>query len=79
MPISTVTRDSRATAAWFADEKLCLRLADGREVAVPLAWFPSLLAATPAQRANWRFVGPGVGLHWEELDEDLSVAGLLAV
>ena len=70
---------SRATAAWFANKKLCLRLADGREVAVRLAWFPSLQNATPEQLDNWRFIGLVVGLYWEELDEDLSVAGLLAV
>jgi hypothetical protein len=53
-------------------------LLDGRVVSVPLAWFPRLSAATPAQRANVVIGGGGVGLHWPELDEDLSVAGLMA-
>ena len=54
-------------------------LADGREVLVPLAWFPRLRDATPAQRANWRLIGGGVGVHWPDIDEDISVESLLAV
>jgi hypothetical protein len=50
---------------------------DGRTLSVPLAWFPRLLDATAEQRANWRLTGQGEGIHWEDLDEDLSVAGLL--
>ena len=53
-------------------------LDDGRELSVPLAWFPRLLHATPEQRQAWELIGRGEGLHWEELDEDISVAGLLA-
>lgn len=53
-------------------------LADGREVTAPLEWFPRLRDATEAQRADWRPVGGGVGLHWPDVDEDISVAGLLA-
>lgn len=53
-------------------------LADGREVLAPLAWFPRLEKATRSQRNNWRLIGGGIGIHWEELDEDISVAGLLA-
>ena len=49
-----------------------------RELSVPLAWFPRLLHATPEQRQAWELIGRGEGLHWEELDEDISVAGLLA-
>lgn len=53
-------------------------LADGRHLSVPLDWFPRLLKATDAERGAWRLIGGGVGIHWELLDEDLSVAGLIA-
>ena len=53
-------------------------LADGREVSVPLAWFPRLRDASPAQRTNWRLVGGGVGVHWPDVDEDISAESLLA-
>lgn len=52
-------------------------LADGREIAAPLDWFPRLKKATPKQRKHWRLIGGGVGIHWEEVDEDISIAGLL--
>ena len=52
-------------------------LADGREIAAPLEWFPRLRDATPAQRGNWRLMGRGQGIYWEELDEDVSVGSLL--
>jgi len=58
-------------------ETLSVDLADGRSVTAPLAWFPRLLNATPAQRSNWRLGGAGYGIHWPDLDEDLSVEGLL--
>jgi hypothetical protein len=59
-------------------DTLWVDLQDGRTVGVPLAWFPRLLAATPAQRAAGRISASGRGLHWDELDEDISVEGLLA-
>jgi hypothetical protein len=52
-------------------------LADGRELAAPLEWFPRLRDATTEQRAHWRFIGRGQGIHWPDIDEDISVAGLL--
>ena len=52
-------------------------LTDGRRVSVPLAWFPRLLKATPKQRAEWEFLGGGMGIHWEAIDEDISIASLL--
>jgi hypothetical protein len=52
-------------------------LADGREVSVPLAWFPRLQRASAAQRRNWRLIGAGVGIHWPDVDEDISAASLL--
>lgn len=53
-------------------------LADGREVSVPLAWFPRLQSASTMQRKNWRLIGGGIGIHWVDVDEDISVEGLLA-
>jgi hypothetical protein len=53
-------------------------LADGREVSVPLEWFPRLRNATSAQRTKWRLIGRGVGVHWDEIDEDISVESLLS-
>jgi hypothetical protein len=60
------------------DVKLTVTLADGREIRVPLAWFPRLKNATPAQREKWELIGGGIGVHWPQVDEDISVAGLLA-
>ena len=54
-----------------------VRLLDGREISVPLEWFPKLRDATPAQRRRWRLIGKGVGIRWDGVDEDLSVAALL--
>ncbi|MEX0843712.1 MAG: DUF2442 domain-containing protein [Balneolaceae bacterium] len=70
-------KPAKATKVWFADQKLIVLLEDGREIAVPLEWFPKLRDASKKQRNNWRFIGGGVGIHWEELDEDLSVEGFL--
>lgn len=67
-----------AVDASCTNESLRVVLADGREVAVPLAWFPRLQKATPEQRNRWRLIGGGVGLHWEDVDEDISVESLLA-
>ena len=68
-----------AVAVAFTDAELIVTLADGRSVSAPLEWFPRLLRATPAQRANWRLIGRGVGIHWEDVDEDISVGSLLAI
>jgi hypothetical protein len=59
------------------DDSLIVQLADGRSLSVPLAWFPRLLGATHSQRANWRIIGGGFGIHWPDIDEDLSSEGLL--
>ena len=61
-----------------AEIQLIVTLVDGRRVSAPLAWFPRLLRATPKQRANWRLIGRGVGIHWDDVDEDISVRSLLA-
>ena len=61
-----------------SDTELVLRLSDGRTVSAPLAWFPRLLHGTAEQRNNWRLIGKGVGIHWPDVDEDISVRSLLA-
>ena len=62
----------------FTDDEIVVTLADARRVSAPLEWFPRLLRATPAQRAQWRLIGRGIGIHWEDLDEDISIRSLLA-
>ncbi len=69
--------DPRAVNVTSDDDDLSVELADGRRITVPLAWFPRLLHATPEQRESWELVGDGQGIHWPEIDEDLSVEGLL--
>lgn len=61
----------------FSDDAMMVRLSDGREISVPLEWFPRLRDATPEQRNNWRFIAKGIGMHWEEIDEDIAVSTLL--
>lgn len=61
----------------FTKDSLVVTLADGRCVSAPLEWFPRLLRATARQRRNWRLIGNGVGIHWEDVDEDISVRSLL--
>ena len=67
----------QATDVWFTESALNVRLLDGREIAVPLEWFPRLRDATAQQRSDWYLIGRGIGIHWNELDEEVSVAGLL--
>lgn len=67
----------RITNVTVTDDVLIVDLADGRTVSVPLVWFPRLLSATHAQRANWQIAGAGFGIHWPDVDEDLSVHGIL--
>jgi hypothetical protein len=79
MSSSAINPEPRAVEVHCTDDTLAVRLADGRELIVPLDWFPRLRAASPAARGECRLVGGGIGIHWPQLDEDLSVAGLLAV
>ena len=72
-------RTAHAKNVYFGEERLHVELADGREISVPLRWFPRLENATNEQRQQWELIGPGVGLHWEDIDEDISVAGLLGL
>jgi hypothetical protein len=67
----------KAVEVSVSDDTLSVDLADGRTILVPLAWYPRLWHATPQERRNWRFVGEGVGIHWPDLDEDISIEGLL--
>ena len=61
----------------FSENEIIVSLADGRKISAPLAWFPRLANATAEQLSNWKLLGDGQGIHWPELDEDLSISGLL--
>jgi hypothetical protein len=67
-----------ATAVVITDDTLSVELSDGRTIAAPLGWYPRLQHATSAERRKWRFIGGGRGIHWSELDEDISIANLLS-
>lgn len=69
--------DPRVKEVAVTDDELLVVLADGRRLATPLTWFPRLLNATPEQRSNFEILGDGVGIHWPDVDEDLSAEGLL--
>jgi len=77
MGSSTITADERVLDVAFSDDALSVSLRDGRVISVPLVWYPRLLNATPAQRKNWKIAGGGYGIHWPDVDEDLSTEGLL--
>ena len=61
----------------ITDDSLTVDLSDGRTVVVPIGWFPRLRHGSPEERSNWRLVGEGVGIHWSDLDEDISVVNLI--
>ena len=73
------SKTASATDVYFDKKLLHVRLADGREISAPLEWFPRLYHATDEQRLQWELIGRGVGIHWEAIDEDISVAGLLGL
>ena len=75
-PIELVV--ARATNVATTDDSLIVDLSDGRTLSVPLGWFPRLTHGTAEERANWRLIGHGEGIHWPDLDEDISVEGLIA-
>lgn len=77
MSTSATEITARADDVAVTDAELTVSLTDGRTISVPLAWFPRLMDGSPDQRAHWELLGDGEGIHWPELDEDLSVAGLL--
>lgn len=67
-----------ATSVIITDDTLTVELSDGRTLSVPLEWYPRLVHATPKERIHWRLIALGQGIHWDDLDEDISVEGLLA-
>jgi hypothetical protein len=69
--------DERVASVEFTDDFLVVGLMDGRQISVPLEWYPRLASASPSALSNWEICGGGYGLHWPELDEDLSTEGLL--
>src|SRR2546426_12225411 len=77
MGILALTADERVVDVKLTKDTFSVSLRDGRTITVPLAWYPRLLNATAAQRKNWRVAGGGYGIHWPDLDEDLSTEGLL--
>ncbi|OGW18419.1 MAG: hypothetical protein A3G93_11715 [Nitrospinae bacterium RIFCSPLOWO2_12_FULL_45_22] len=75
--MSTLTFEANATRIWFDKENMWVALTDGRQLSIPLVYFPRLLNATSEQRNNYELSGGGTGIHWEEIDEDISVPGLI--
>ena len=77
MSILATIADERVADVETTDDELRVRLMDGRTISAPLAWYPRLLHATEQQRKNWKISGGGYGIHWDDIDEDLSTEGLL--
>ncbi|HKT12771.1 MAG TPA: DUF2442 domain-containing protein [Terriglobia bacterium] len=77
MGILATNADERVAAVRFTEDGLSVTLMDGRTISVPLAWYPRLLNALPEQRENWQLSAAGYGIHWPDIDEDLSTEGLL--
>ncbi len=73
----TEAADIRVRSVSVTDDELSVALMDGRSISAPLAWYPRLANATAAQRSRWEIAGGGYGIHWPEIDEDLSTEGLL--
>lgn len=78
MNTSALNPGLRVKDVRFTEDELIVSIADGRRISVPLVWYPRLLHATVEQRARWELAGAGYGIHWPEIDEDLSTEGLLA-
>lgn len=76
-PNPPLAADERVATVEFVDDAMSVTLMDGRTITVPLYWYPRLQGATEAQRRNWQVAGGGYGLHWPDVEEDLSTAGLL--
>lgn len=77
MGFSVISKSSNAVDIAFEDSKMIVFLEDGRELSIPLEWFPRLRKASEEQLKKWRFIGKGEGVHWEEIDEDISIENLL--
>ena len=77
MGILALSADERVRDVRVSEDALTVDLMDGRTISVPLVWYPRLLDGTPKQRSNWKVCAAGYGIHWPDLDEDLSTEGLL--
>jgi len=77
MPVSEYDPNIRARDVRVTDETLTVSFVDGRTISAPLEWYPRLRRATPAQRANWQLIGEGHGIHWPDIDEDISTIMLI--
>lgn len=77
MGVLAIRADERVKSVYFTEETISVDLMDGRTITVPLVWYPRLFNATPEQIAKWEICGGGYGIHWEEIDEDLSTEGML--
>ena len=78
MSFSTIDiRSIKAESIDVTDDSLTVELSDGRTISVPLNWYPRLVAGSDAERQNWRLIGDGQGIHWADLDEDISVENLI--
>lgn len=77
MRIFALKSNGRVEAVYFTRDSLVVDLMDGRTISVPLTWYPKLLNASPQERSHWETCGGGYGIHWPEIDEDLSTEGLL--
>jgi hypothetical protein len=77
MSTLAIKTDERVKNVSFTEDTISVDLMDGRTIVVPLAWYPRLLNGTSEQLANWEICGGGYGIHWEDLDEDLSTEGML--
>jgi hypothetical protein len=75
--MSSLTVEAKALDVQLTDDSLSVDLSDGRTISVPLAWYPRLMHGTHSERHNWRFIGDREGIHWPDLDEDISVENLL--
>jgi hypothetical protein len=75
--LKTEPREARAQSVSVSEDTLTVDLQDGRTVAVPIAWYPRLSHGSGEERGNWRLIGDGLGIHWPDLDEDISIEGLL--
>ena len=75
--LANKSMNALASDVWFSKDMLFVHLQDGREIGVPLLWFPRLRKASEVQLKDWRLIGNGVGIHWESIDEDISISALL--
>lgn len=75
--MSTLVAEVRAQTLVITEDSLIVDLSDGRSITVPLAWYPRLVHGTPEERSNWRWIGDREGIHWTDLDEDISVENLI--